>query len=361
MTVRIKKLEKPPKEWDIGYFTTSDDKDIRYAVIAPCKEQKNKGKVVLTGGYGLDIEYYCKAIKNWSRRGFEVYAMDLYGQGGSARENPEKPLLPCTLGFEAHAEILNEFIDKVVQPDPAQINILSAHSQSGGIVPVYLERYEKKENFPFNMAVLGSPLFALNTFGETPGKLFRAFVYAADYCGFGDMTLKIEPPARFKIALQKAATKLKMDFQNATANTEDIANDNPPLTARVSFRNDDYPAEMGYPTVKWFKSFYESEKNLTTAFYKSIQTPVLIVSPTEDEYVSIKAKEHAAGHLANAETVSIPEARHGIWYDRSNTIQEQLWNVIDRFVQKHTGDHKPCCHKITAISPRKEGARLMAS
>jgi lysophospholipase len=338
MPLKVKKLP-PPKNWTIGHFTTSDGKDLRYAVIDSCKEQ-TKGKVVLTGGYGLDIEYYRKAIKNWSKRGYDVYAMDLYGQGGSERQDPEKPGRPSTLGFEGHADILHEFINGVVKPDPAQNNILSAHSQSGGIVPVYLEKHEKDENFPFNMAVLGSPLFALNTFGETPGKLFRAFIYAADYFGFSNMPLKIQPPARLKAAFQRAAK-------------DTVSNDNKGLP-RISFRDDEYPAEMGYPTIAWFKSFFESKEKMTSAFFKSIQTPVLIISPAEDEYVSVTAKEHAAGFMANAEMVSIPDAKHGIWYDRNSAIQRKLWRTIDRFIGKHSLLSAPALNAQNAAATKEQ-------
>lgn len=312
--MNVKKL-RPPKNWTIGHFTTSDNKKIRYAAIDSCKN-KTHGKVVLTGGYGLDIEYYRKAIKNWSKRGYEVYAMDLYGQGGSDREHPDVPGRPSSLGFEGHADILHEFINNIVKPDPTQTNIMSAHSQSGGIVPVYLERHEGKSSFPFDMAVLGSPLFALNTFGKTPGTLFRAFVYAADYFGFSNMALRIKPPARLTTIFRQAA------------------NDNGPKS-RISFRDDEYPAEMDHPTIAWFKSFFESEKKLTSAFFKSIKTPVLIISPTQDEYVSIEAKHHAANHMENADIVKIPNALHGIWYDREDDIQKKLWKTIDRFITKH--------------------------
>lgn len=339
-TLKVRK-QKPPKNWKIGYFMTADGKQIRHATI-PSAQKPEQGKVVLTGGYGLDIEYYRKAIKNWSDRGFTVHAMDLYGQGGSDRHYPEQLGRPSPLGFEDHATILNEFITKIVKPNPNATNILSAHSQSGGILPIYLERHENDAHFPFKAAVLGSPLFALNTFGKTPGKLFRAFVYAADFMGLGGVSLKLRPP-----------TELFRDFTNAARGTDkdDVANDNKdrkkgPAIDRflhISFRDDHYPAEMDYPTIEWFKSFFESQKKLTSSLFSSIKTPVLIVSPTEDQYVDIEAKHDAAGHMQNAKIVMIPRADHGIWYHKDKEIQDKLWQAIDGFVAENaapTADHE---------------------
>ena len=236
-----KKFERPA-DWKFGCFKTQDGSDIRYGVVHP--KSSPKGTVVITGGYGRHIEYYYEKINNWLDRGYSVYAMDWFGQGGSCRENPEFPHKPGTKDFGNHVEHFDEFIKKIVKPDPSKPAYLSSHSKGGNIMLRYLHEHEDDPDFPFTGAILGAPMIDINI-KMLPRKAFAKTVSAMDKVGLQHTPILSIP-------------KVIEDFMDAVIGRWKTKLDIEREHIHAEYKRDTEHLVLGFPTIGWLREAFNS-------------------------------------------------------------------------------------------------------
>src|SRR6218665_39815 len=73
-----------PEGARVGYFKTSDNVRLRYAVW-PKSDGAPRGTICLVQGRTEFIEKYFETVADFRRRGFAVATFDWRGQGGSDR------------------------------------------------------------------------------------------------------------------------------------------------------------------------------------------------------------------------------------------------------------------------------------
>ena len=311
---------KQPDGWAYNSFKTASGHDIRYGSAEPDPDKfpESKGTVVVTGGYGRHIEYYYEAINNWLNRGYTVYAMDWHGQGGSGRENPDRPELPPTYGFENHVGMFHEFVQNVVKPDPMRPAFLSTHSMGGNIIMRYLQEHENDPDFPFDAAVMGAPLIDIGT-TVVPRGLFRRLVNFLDEQGADNFSIP---------SLGKAFEDAIEFLTDWNREKEDKIRDR----VHEGYKQETEEYAIGFPTVGWLKSAFNSAAVVNDKkFLSKIKTPVLILTAGNDALVSKSAQEDAAKSLPRGQQIFFDDAKHGIWYDHDD-VQYPMWRAIDRFI-----------------------------
>ncbi len=312
-----------PENWTFGCFKSKAGSYIRFGHVLP--KGPSRGTVVVTGGYNRPIEYYFETINNWLDRGYAVYAMDWYGQGGSSREKPEKPDIPATCSFKYHVRDFDQFVTEIVKPAQDKPAFLCSHSMGGNIMLRYLYRHRDNPDMPFTAAILGAPLIEVNTH-IMPRKTFERAVKRLDINGMKHMKLP---------QLGKHFNRLAAWFIDGARDWRLHKNKGAARVAAHEHFNQqvqDKGLSIGDPTMGWLRAAMKSADKLQNKnVLEQIRVPVLILSTDHDSLVCIKAQKKAANRLPAGLLRTFKDACHGIWYDGDKT-QKKIWRAIDKFI-----------------------------
>ena len=304
-----------PEGWTSDYFINAHQEKIFYAKI-PAKTgagETPRGSVVLTTGYNDSIFNNTDTIREWQKRGFDVYAMDWASQGASQR-NPLHPDRPSSRSLDYHVRDLDQFVRHIVEPQAEKPLILSTHSMGGAIGALYMQKYPDM----FTKAVLGAPMLDLDT-SILPRSWFKTIANVANNTGLKNTSLPNWREALYNIK----------NF-NPFAKHDDKPQD---LNKVFATASDGFkPYELAVPTWGWVKSAYSSMDKLNQKdFYKGIKTEILFVSAGHDELVDNKAVKSASHRAEKGRLLNLSEAQHGVW-NSSSADKAQLWNEIDNMI-----------------------------
>lgn len=331
--ISTRNFEKPPG-WQFDYFSSSNGYKVRYGHVRP--DGAPRGTVVVTTGYGRHIEYYYEMINNWRDRGYAVFAMDWAGQGGSEREEPQHPHRPPTMDFGQQARILHEFTQRIVRPDRSVPAFLVSHSQGGNIVLRYMQAYENRADYPYDGAVLATPLVDINT-SLMPRAIFNRLVRGANRIGLDELPIP-------------SSGKLYNDFISAVFFGKEEA-DPERDEAHERHKRDTEHYHLGYPTAGWFAAAIASTAIVRDpAFLQAIRTPTLILTADKDSLVSVRAQEEAALYMPHAVLVKLHNAKHGLWYD-TDRVQNQLWHAVGLFTAGIHARHENLPRAVPPFRP----------
>mgnify|MGYP000209224369 CR=1 FL=1 len=312
----------PPHGWSSEkYFEGSKDHKLRYG-YAPAygdADHETSGKtvqgtVVLTHGYGENIDLYYESIKEYQKRGYDVFAMDFHGQGRSGRVYPDRPRTPSTLGLEQHVADLDIFIKQIVLPqvDRDKPLIMSTNSMGAHVGMLYMNKHQKV----FDAAVMSAPMFDIKFLW------FPRFVKPAIRFAFNMLS---------KTCLRDLHLASKWDtlerWEKAPLSMELSQNHRKEIAA---FNNKMYYDKgVDVPTIGWVTSTFEtSNKILNEAFLKEISTPILIGSAGNESFVDNRAHDYVCEHVQDSRRVIIPGANHTIWLESDENLQ-LWWSHID--------------------------------
>ncbi len=297
------KARQQPSGWASSYFRNADQEKIFYAKIPASSGIPVQGSVVLTTGYGDSIYNEYDTIREWQKRGYDIYAMDWASQGFSQR-NPAHPNRPSSRPLSYHVRDLDQFVHHVVEPQADRPLILSTHSMGGAIAALYLKEHPDV----FDKAVLAAPMLDLDT-SILPRQCFKNLAHIAKNIGLKNMSL---PNWRDIIYDLKNFGRGKLSDTFSTA------------------ANDDYkPYELKLPTWGWVDSAYAAmDKTAKPDFFKDIRTQILFVTAGHDELVDNKIITIAAKAAPNGHLLHLPDAQHSI--RSASTLDDAvLWKNID--------------------------------
>ena len=324
----------PPVGWqDELYFYNRTGQKIRYAYAPHIGE--NKGTVVLTHGYGENINLYHETVKEYQEAGYEVWAMDWQGHGLSDRDDPNKPLKPSARGMLRHTHDLDFFVQNLVKSshDDNKPLIMNTHSMGGHIGLLYLKRFPGV----FDAAVMSAPMFDIYRLGL--GRWARPVIRGIFNLAASLGLEKHHVPANAEIwrGITSATKQLKNVITRTGKTLRNIFND---------MVREAYPdAKLGRPTFGWVSEAYRTIIPSTTPeFLKSIKTPVLIGSAEFEDLVDNKAHERAAEIMPNAEHIFVKDATHGLWFQDEGPYT--IWrDKVFSFIDKISADNP---HEISA-------------
>lgn len=296
----------------VGYFTTADGTTIRSGRWCPEGRQRS-GSVVLLGGRKEFLEKYTETAADLNQRGFEVFGFDWRGQGLSSRMLPDR-LKGFVRNYDDYVQDLEDFFQRVVQPEAARPIYLIAHSMGGHVVLRYLQR----QPAGIDKAVLVAPMLDINT-NPFPRWLVRGLAWLGRHIG-GEDALVPGSDKRTNFDRPFEGNALTADPRRFAVEKNAVAR-NPDLA-------------LGGVTFAWLTATLVSIAHIhRPGFLEGVQTPVLIVAAEADRVVSVAAQKSACRRLPNCRLLVIADARHEILME-TDAIRSRFWEAFDAFISE---------------------------
>lgn len=313
----------PPSSWQFGEMTNADGKKVRYGHAKP--EGESKGKIVMTTGYADFIESYYETMHDYLDRGYEVYMMDWFGQGGSERYDTERPWIPNPHGFKDNVRDLKQFMTEVVKPKKDEPVFHSTHSMGGHVAMHYMHKYPND----FDGAMLGAPFINVHL---KPWKKKAAKILAATMTAFGRGDARAT-------GRERVVKRIK-ELREESLKEE-------PMRKRVHriFADENPNLKLGDPTYHWLKNSFNAAAKLNKKSYlNKIKTNVLIIGAEKDGMVNNDYAKRAASHMPAGRYYDLKEAYHDVWTERER-IRKVMWAEIDGFMADQIKKKQGLAHK----------------
>jgi lysophospholipase len=299
-----------PEGGRVGYFTTSDKVQLRYATF-PKGLGAPKGTVCLVHGRTEFIEKYFETIADFQSRGFAVATFDWRGQGGSQRLIGNKRL-GYVRDFDDYWVDLKSFHGSILLPDCPAPYYLVGHSM-GGLASLYAGA---RDRMMFERIFLSAPMVALDRqpFG---------MVGMARLCE----TLGLLGLGRLPAGRRADKPQSEQSFAG-NAVTSDITR----FTRTVDVLKARPDLEIGTPTIRWAASAFRAMATAgSDAFPGAVKIPVLMLAAARDEIVSTAAIETLGLRMRTGRHVIVPGARHEL-FQENDTIRGQVLAAFDAFI-----------------------------
>lgn len=303
-----------PEGGRVGYFRTSDNVRLRYA-IWPKSEGAHRGTICLVQGRTEFIEKYFETIADFRRRGFAVATFDWRGQGGSDRLIGNK-----TLGyvdrFEDYWTDLKSFHGDLLLPDCPAPYYLVGHSM-GGLASLYAGIHDR---MMFERIFLSAPMVALDRQPFSMAGMAR-LTESLSFFGLGQM-----PVSR----------KQDRAMSHATFANNPLTGDMIRYLRAVDVIKANPALEIGAPTVRWAAAaFGAMAEAAQDSFPTRIQIPLLMLGAARDEVVSTAAIERLGLRMRTGRHVVLAGARHELFME-SDGIRGQVLAAFDAFITEQS-------------------------
>ena len=274
-----------------------------------------RGSIVLVQGRAEFIEKYAMEVAVELRdRGFAVYALDIRGQGLSARMLPD-PDKGHIDDFATYVADLKAFLETVVVPEAPQPLLLLSHSTGGNIALRFLG--DEGCEF-FAAAAFCSPMTGL------PNAWFARSVLAVT---------GLLP----SLDTRYAPTTGPYDLRKHPFAGNDVTHDERRYDFTAQWFAADPRLILGGPTIGWVRQAYRSFDTIDAPGYlERVTLPVLIVSAGEDKVVDTATHRTAAARIARATHAVVEGARHEILME-TDGLRAQFWAAFDRFANDTLG------------------------
>jgi len=280
-----------------------------------------RGAALLVHGRSEFLEKHAHSAEALADRGFDVWSMDLRGQGLSDRPLPDRQRGHVE-DFATLAGDLELLVRTHVAPAArGGALVVLAHSMGGHVALRWLAEYPGRAA----AAVLVSPMVLVAVPGlarapeatVAPMRLLarlavrrgRGRQYAFGQGDYEPGTWRFAgnrltgDPARFEVHRQAFDTR------------EDL--------------------RLGGVTWGWLDAAFRSSRLLLDRHYaRRIATPVLIASAGREVLVSTRAQRRLASILPDARLITYPDAFHEILMER-DAIRTAFWSDFDTFLAEH--------------------------
>jgi lysophospholipase len=322
-------LTSPPPGMVRGRFERNG-REIATLFAPSTSQDEPLGDVVFLPGYGSSVFYHYHAIRELQEAGYNVHAMDWYGQGQSERVDPARPWQPATEDFTEHLADLDAFVTDHVRPVAGDNLMLSAHSMGGHLGL----RYIHDNPGVFQRAVLMAPMLNFNTF-DLPKSFLHGIVFAGQTLGFGNTA-----------------------FGGNFIAQPQVCNDNGCAVGRNLYDDSYYALRRQFgdaaarmPSLNWFEQAIESiDVTERRGYLESIQTPILFIRGENDMVIDNDRISDAAERMPNSRVITLKGADHGLLSDDA-AIQYGLWQSQLDFLDGTTAP------RITGPTRMAHGAR----
>jgi lysophospholipase len=304
-----------PEGARVGYFTTSDKMQLRYATF-PKGAGAPRGTVCLVHGRTEFIEKYFETIADFQSRGFAVATFDWRGQGGSQRLIGNKRL-GYVRDFDDYWVDLQSFHGSILLPDCPAPYYLVGHSM-GGLASLYAGA---RDRMMFERIFLSAPMVALD---RQPFGMVGMARLCETLGLFGLGRLPAGRRADKPQSEQSFAGNAVTSDLNRFMRTVEVLKARPDL-------------EIGTPTIRWAASAFRAMATAgSDAFPGAVKIPVLMLAAARDEIVSTAAIETLGLRMRTGRHVIVPGARHEL-FQENDTIRGQVLAAFDAFIGAGTG------------------------
>ena len=303
-----------PEGARVGYFRTSDNVRLRYA-LWPKSEGAHRGTICLVQGRTEFIEKYFETIADFRRRGFAVATFDWRGQGGSDRLIGNRKL-GYVDRFEDYWTDLKSFHGEILLPECPPPFYLVGHSM-GGLAALYAGINDR---LMFDRIFLSAPMVKLDRQPLSMGGMAKV-CETLSFLGLGRM-----PVSR---ATDKPASQATFPGNPLTGDLIRYLRSVDVIKARPEL-------EIGSPTVRWAASAMGAMAEAGhDSFPGRIKIPLLMLAAARDEVVSTAAIEQLGLRMRTGRHVVIAGARHELFME-TDVIRGQVFAAFDAFITEQS-------------------------
>ena len=243
-----------------------------------------RGSLLFLTGRADFIEKYLEILIHWHAAGWNIAGFDWRGQGGSGRMLAD-PLICHQSDFDVLVGDLAGFVDHWVAQTPGP-HVIVAHSMGAHLTLRMLA--DRPEGI--DAAVLSSAMIGIRVKGVPPW-LVGGLVRCAVTLG---------------LANRRISRRDIGDVGGRMTSCPDRRAD------KIWWKANHPELASGVPSWSWVRAAFVSIARLTDAALGQIHTPILLTAALEDPIVDVRAIEHVARVLPNAELTIIEGGGHEI-------------------------------------------------
>jgi len=297
-----------------GFFTTSDNVSIRYALFKRTAEPA-RGTICLVQGRTEFIEKYFETITDFQKRGFAVATFDFRGQGGSQRLTRHKHL-GYVDKFDDYWTDLRDFHQQILLPECPPPFHLVGHSM-GGLVSLLAA---VRDRLMFDRMLLSAPMLALDRQPLSMAGMAR-LTETLCFLGLGQV-----PIARRQ---DQPLTEQSFPTNPLTSDKARYLRNLAVLKARPDL-------EVGAPAVRWVAAAMRAMARIAHAdFPVAVRVPVLMLAAARDTVVSTNTIESLGLRMRLGRHAVLPAAKHELLME-TDEVRSQLFAAFDAFITERT-------------------------
>src|SRR4051812_22782991 len=303
-------LGEPPPA--IGMLKLPDGAVIRHACWEPSRLPI--ATLLMLNGRSEFIEKYDELARDWTARGYRVFALDWRGQGLSTRPlPPPRQQRHYLTDFGILEEDLQYFLERVVVPGQVGPLVMYAHSMGGHVAARYLATGWKH----FAAAILSAPMTDISTNG-IPRRLVRLLAAIMTISGFG---------AAYALG-QRDYDPLKQDFA-----TNPVTHDARRWAVHHQWFRSHPEMRVGGVTWAWLNATFRSGDLLARSeTVTGVDLPLLVLGPAQDPLIPPDAHRVFCLRYRNCSLIRYPEARHEVMME-TDDLRSRAWGHIDSFLE----------------------------
>ena len=301
-----------PENHVSGYFTTFDQRRLRYAIFKS-DITVARGTIVLLQGRNETIEKYYETIRHFNARGLWVATFDWRGQGGSPRllKNPLRGHVRRFADFECDLMI---FLETIVLPETRLPFFLVAHSMGSLIA---LSSAPKLANRIERMALV-APFVAMS---GLPVSLVTLRFITRVLCTIGLGWLRFS-----KVDFPRA-----FDGNVLTSDKARFDRNQGILLAHPGLR-------QGPPTIRWVLAMIGAIRRVNRFDHlDKIRVPTLLIAAGNDKVVDLRSVTALANRFRAGNAITIDGARHELLQETDRYRLAAL-AAIDAFIPVDQSD-----------------------
>jgi len=310
------KRRDPPEDAIFDYFNSSDGESIRFARFPASKVVEVKGTIIFLPGRTEFIEKFIEDIHIWNGIGFACAAMDLRGQGMSARIHPNRDK-HYVRSFDPHIEDVHQLFEQAIAGKMPKPYILMGHSAGSHVILRHLHDHPRDAD----AAILIAPMVRIAG-GGTPRIITHALSFVMNFVGLG--TAYVPGHTAFKEG--RWGWRKKLTHDDERFKDEDFF-----------IQGKDKRLAVGGVTYRWLLEAMRSCDVLNAPGYaEKIEEPILILQASEDQIVDNDAQTDIAAHLPHGRLVKIEGAMHEILKE-TDDHRAEVWKAIADFIDLKKG------------------------
>jgi lysophospholipase len=276
-------------------------------------EGAQRGSILFLPGRGDHYEKYLESLEDWHRAGWRVTAADWRGQGGSGRLGRDKVI--------GHVEDYAIWIDDLaflwkdwVENTPGP-HVLIGHSMGGHLV---LRALMENRVAPA-AAVLSAPMLGFHAPPLPLGVLH----------GVARVMTLVGDPMRPAWKSSEKPGEMPANRENLLTHDKDRYHD------EQWWRDARPELVMGPASWRWVERGYASLRALAApGALEAVETPVLILSTSNDKLVSHPANVRAAERLPRGELVAFGDEAHHEILREVDAVRDRVMHEIAAFLDR---------------------------